>query len=152
MRHINALYLLIICLMIPFLYACPGKEPKPAGKTELIQKNWKVRQVTTTNGSNVNTIYTDPPISTPNSLNYANYRLNFTSATSFSRTDISNTITTGTWQFDNNENPTKIIFSAGDPAEVTLVSLSENSLEISYDVTSTKTGDIEYRIVLIPAQ
>lgn len=148
MRNINYFYLLFICLLVPFLYACPGKPPKPSNNTELIQKNWKVRQVT----ANGNTVYIDPPVSTPNSQNYGAYRLNFTSATGFSRTDISGTVTTGTWQFDNNEKPQKIIFSTGEPAEVSLLSLSENSLEVSYDVKSTKTGDTEYRIILIPAQ
>ncbi|MDO1445927.1 hypothetical protein Q0590_06670 [Rhodocytophaga aerolata] len=148
MKNINTFYLLVFCLMVPLLYACPGKEPNPASKTELIQKNWKVRQVT----ANDSPVYTDPPVSTPNSQNYANYRLNFTSATGFSRTDVSGTVTTGTWQFDNNENPQKIIFSTGNPLEVELESLAENSLEISYVVQSTKTGDTEYRIILIPAQ
>jgi hypothetical protein len=134
--------------MVPFLYACPGKGPEPKTKTELIQKNWKVRQVT----ANDNTVYIDPPVSTPNSQNFNAYRLHFTSATNFSRTDIGGTTTTGTWQFDNKDNPTKITFSSGNPQEVDVESIAENSLEVSYIVESTKTGSVKYRISLIPAQ
>jgi hypothetical protein len=148
MRHVNSFCLLLICLMVPFLYACPGKGPNPKTKTELIQRNWKVRQVT----ANGNTVYIDPPVSTPNSQNYSGYRLHFTSASNFSRTDIGGTTTvTGTWQFDNKDNPTKIIFTPGNPDEVALESLSENSLVISYVVESTKTGRTTYEISLIPA-
>jgi hypothetical protein len=148
MKNVNFLYLLLICLMVPFLSACPGKSPDPKSKATIIQKNWKVRQVT----ANDVTVYADPPVSTPNTQNYNAYRLHFTSATNFSRTDIGGNTTTGTWQFDNNDNPTKIIFNPGNPQEVALESLAENSLVVSYVVESSKTGNVEYIITLIPVQ
>jgi hypothetical protein len=149
MKKISSFYLLVIFLMVPLLYACPGKDPKPKTKTELIQKNWKVRQVT----SNGTIIYTDPPVSTPNTQDFSAYRLNFTSGSNFSRTEVGNTsTTTGTWQFDNNDNPKKITFSLGNPASVTVESLTEKNLVISYIIESTKTGPVEYEITLIPAQ
>jgi hypothetical protein len=148
MKNFKFSYLLLVCLMVPFLYACPGKSPEPKTNTQLIQKNWKVRQVT----AGGNTVYVDPPVSTPPTQNYSAYRLHFTSATNFSRTDIGGTTTTGTWQFDNANTPTKIIFSTGSPQEVEIESLSENNLELSYVVESSKTGNVEYRITLIPAQ
>ncbi|QHT66644.1 hypothetical protein GXP67_08230 [Rhodocytophaga rosea] len=148
MKNLKPFSWLLLCILVSLLAACKGDDAKPKSKTEMISKNWKVRLVRVGN----QVVYSNPAGSTPNSQNYDAYRLNFTSATAFTLIDINGNTTSGTWEFDENQNPKKITFSTGNPSEVNVETLSDESLIVTYTVTNPKTGSNEYRIELIPAQ
>jgi hypothetical protein len=148
MKNLKPLSWLLLCIIVSLLTACKGDDAKPKSKTEMITKNWKPRLVRVGN----QVVYSNPAGSTQNSQNYDAYRINFTSATAFTMTDINGNTTSGTWQFDNNDDPKKITFSTGNPSEVTLKDLADDKLIISYVIVSQKTGTNEYEIELIPAQ
>jgi hypothetical protein len=143
----STLLLLVISLC---MFAACKKEPQAKPRTELIANDWKVRQVTYVTDDSQDIVYTDPQGTRPNSVNFANYRLRFNTDGTFSRTENNNTQTTGTWRFENNEQD--IVFSVGNPGEVTITELAENNLNISYTETSQKTGSREIRIQLVPVQ
>jgi hypothetical protein len=147
MKNMKPLLWIFICLMVPFLFACPGKDPKPKSKTEMIIKTWKVREARI--GGNV--VYTNPASSAPNNPDFTQYSLTFRNATDFTRKEIGGVSeTSGTWQFNDNNNPTRITFSTGNPSEVSVETLEDNRLILTYVVTSPKTGNIEYRIEFVP--
>lgn len=153
MKNLKPFFWMFLCLMVPFLVACPDNGPDPKSKTELITKNWKVRQVSVENSGQTTIVYTNPTGSTPNTQDYSAYRLNFKNATNFARTEPGGAATTeGTWQFDDNGNPKKITFSTGNPTEINVKTLEENRLIISYVTNSSKTGNSESTIELIPAE
>ena len=147
MKNFKPLSWIVICLMVPFLFHCKGKDPKPKSKTEMITKTWKVREARI--GGNV--VYTNPASSAPNNPDFTQYSLTFRNSTDFSRREIGGVSeTSGNWQFNDNNNPTRITFSTGNPSEVNVETLEDNRLIISYTVTSSKTGDTVYRIEFVP--
>jgi hypothetical protein len=148
MKNLKPFSWLFVCILLSLLTACKGDDAKPKSKTEMITKNWRVRLVRVGN----QVVYSNPAGSTPNTQDYSAYRLNFTSATAFTLIDVNGNTTSGTWQFDDNQNPTKITFSTGSPNEVDVETLADDSLIITFTLTNSKTGTNEYRIELIPAQ
>jgi len=149
MKNLKPIFWIFICVLVPLLTACPGDDPKVKSKTEMITKNWRVRQVRIAN----QVVYANPAGTTPNTQDFGAYGLHFTSATAFVRTEQNGNSTTRTWQFDDNENPTKITFSTGIPSEVKIEPpITDESLVIFYTTESSKTGPSSYRIELIPAQ
>ncbi len=149
MTKINPLFLLLISVMTCLLMACSGKDPQPKSRTELITKNWKVREVSV-NGAPV---FTDPFNQSVDTEDFSAYRLHFSNPTNFSRTEVGGVVTTtGTWEFVANTNESRIKFNDGTPSEVTIDNLEENLLTIRYTVQSQKTGPREYVIQMVPVQ
>lgn len=148
MKNLKPFYWIVLCLVIPFLSACKGDDPKGKTTTEMLIKNWRVRQVSVAN----QIVYSNPVGTTPNSQDFAAYRLNFTNATEFIRTEQNGNSTNGTWQLNESANPPTITFNTGTPADVKVESVTDDNLIISYIVNSPKTGTSEYRIEMIPAQ
>jgi hypothetical protein len=131
------------------LQGCPGgktKTPTPETKTDQITRNWKVQQVTATVDNVPTTLYQEGAAS--NTENYAAYRLNFTSATNYTRTDRNAVETSGTWSFNTDE--TQVNFSSGTPSAINIVTLTKESLVFTYTETGGKTGNRELRFQMVP--
>ncbi len=131
------------------LQGCPGGKnttPTPETKTELITRNWNVRQVTSTANNVPTTLYEEGAAS--NAESYAAYRINFTSATSYTRTDRNAVETSGTWSFNADE--TQVNFSAGTPAAINVTTLTKDSFVFTYNETGGKTGNRELRFQMVP--
>jgi hypothetical protein len=129
------------------LQGCPGGKPNPPApetKTDQITRNWKVQQVTVNNTTN--TLYQEGAAS--NAENYAAYRINFTSATNYTRTDRNAVETSGTWSFNGDE--TQITFSSGTPTTINVVTLTKDSFVFTYTDTAGKTGNRELRFQMVP--
>jgi hypothetical protein len=129
------------------LQGCPrGKKstPTPETKTDQITRNWKVQQVTVNNTTT--TLYQEGAAS--NAENYAAYRINFTSATNYTRTDRNAVETSGTWSFNAAE--TQITFSSGTPSTINVEALSKDAFVFTYTDTAGKTGSRELRFQMVP--
>lgn len=147
MKNLKPFCWILLCVVIPFLAACKKDDPEGKTKSELLTRNWKVRQVRIQD----QVVYSNPIGSTSNTQDYAAYRLNLTS-TEFIRTEQNGNTTTGTWQLNESANPPKVTFNTGSPSEIEVEEVTENSLIIKYTVNSPKTGVNNYRIEMIPAQ
>ncbi len=131
------------------LQGCPGGKnnpPAPQTKTDLITRNWKVQQVTATVDNVPTTLYQEGVAS--NTENYAAYRLNFTSANNYTRTDRNAVETSGTWSFNTGE--TQVTFSSGTPASINVETLDKDSFVFNYTETGSKTGNRVLRFQMVP--
>jgi hypothetical protein len=141
------LFALLLGSLMLGLQGCPGSKPNPPApetKTDQITRNWKVQQVTVNNTTT--TLYQEGAGS--NAENYAAYRINFTSATNYTRTDRNAVETSGTWSFNGDE--TQITFSSGTPSTINVQALSKDSFVFTYTETGGKTGSRELRFQMVP--
>ena len=130
------------------LQGCPGRKnpPAPQTKTDLIIRNWKVQQVTSTVDNVPTTLYQEGAAA--NAENYAAYRLNFTSANNYTRTDRNAVETSGTWAFNADES--QVNFTPGTPATINVENLTKDSFVFNYTETGTKTGNRVLRFQMVP--
>jgi hypothetical protein len=143
------LFAFLLGSMMFGLQGCPGGKtnpPAPETKTDLITRNWKVQQVTATVNGAASTLYQEGAAA--NAENYAAYRLNFTSANNYTRTDRNGVETSGTWSFNADE--TQVNFTPGTPAAIAIATLNKDSLIFTYTETGGKTGNRELRFQMVP--
>ncbi|HEX8529641.1 MAG TPA: DUF5004 domain-containing protein [Cytophagales bacterium] len=141
------LFALLLGSLMLGLQGCPGGKtnpPAPETKTDQITRNWKVQQVTVNNTTT--TLYQEGAAS--NAENYAAYRINFTSATNYTRTDRNAVETSGTWSFNGDE--TQITFSSGTPSTINVQALTKDSFVFTFTETGGKTGSRELRFQMVP--
>ncbi|CAA9279264.1 MAG: hypothetical protein AVDCRST_MAG56-3606 [uncultured Cytophagales bacterium] len=139
--------LMLVSMMLG-LQGCPGKktEPTPETKTSLLTRNWKVQKVTATSAGTPTTLYEEGAAS--NQVNYAAYRLNFTSATNYTRTDQNAVESSGGWSFNAGE--TQINFNPGTPPSVNVITLTKDSFVFTYTDAGGKNGNRELRFEMVP--
>ncbi len=139
--------LMLVSVMLG-LQGCPGKkpEPTPETKTSLLTRNWKVQKVTATSAGTPTTLYEEGAAN--NQVNYAAYRLNFTSATNYTRTDQNAVESSGGWSFNTGE--TQINFNPGTPPAVNVVTLTKDSFVFTYTDAGGKNGNRELRFEMVP--
>ncbi len=127
--------------------ACGRKStPTPETNTTRITRAWKVQQVDATANGITTPLYREGAAA--NAENYSAFRLNFTSATNFRRTEKDASLTEGTWSFNSNE--TQVTFDRGNPTRIDIQSLSNNSLVFTYSETNAKNQSRELRFQMVP--
>ena len=138
---------MLVSLMLS-LQGCPGRktDPTPETKTGLLTRNWKVQKVTSTSTGTATTLYEEGAAS--NSVNYAAYRLNFTSATNYTRTDQNAVESSGGWSFNAGE--TQINFNPGTPPAINVITLTKDSFVFTYTDAGGKNGNRELRFEMVP--
>jgi hypothetical protein len=147
---INASFLLLLFLSAAMVFgplACGRKStPTPETNTTRITRAWKVRQVDATANGTTTPLYQEGVAA--NAENFSAFRLNFTSATNFRRTEKDASLTEGTWSFNSNE--TQVNFNRGNPTRIDIQSLSNNSLVFTYAETNAKNQSRELRFQMVP--
>ncbi len=148
--HKTLFFPLVLLLLTCLLTACPSDDPKPTSNTAAkLKRSWKVAQT-----GNPNPLYQHPlPAGQTITEDYSHYRLAITDETDYVIIQRDNSMRTGTWELAANE--TKIVLDkgvAGQEMIIDLVELTDASLKIRYIEGSTKTGNREILMELIPAQ
>jgi hypothetical protein len=151
--HKNLFFPLLLLLLTCLLTACPNADPKPASSTVAkLKRTWKVAKVTQT--GNPTPLYQSPlPAGQTITEDYSRYQLAITNETDYVIIQRDNSMHTGTWELAANE--TKIVLDrgvAGQEMIADLVELTDTSLKIRFVEGSTKTGNRELLMELVPAQ
>jgi uncharacterized surface anchored protein len=154
MKNIYRLYCLVLIFTSLSLNACKKcKDCIPqdtGGKVNMLKKAWKVSKVSHT-GQNT-PIYQNPlPSGQSIAEDYSQYRLTFTSDTDYKLIERNGSTISGKYELASND--TKIILEKGSNTEkqVEIVELQNTSLKIRFTESSTKTGNRELQIDLIPS-
>lgn len=151
--HRNVFFPLLLLLLTCLLTACPNDDPKPTSTTATkLKRSWKVAKVTQV--GNPAPLYQSPlPAGQTITEDYSRYQLAITNETDYVIIQRDNSMRTGTWELAANE--TKIVLDkgvAGQETIIDLVELTDASLKIRFAEGSTKTGNRELMMELIPAQ
>jgi hypothetical protein len=144
------IFLFLSLLWLTLSAATCGKQedPAPSGNTSqkasLLVRTWKVSKVTQT--GQTTPLYQNPlPSGQSITEDHSRFSLSFTS-TEYWITGKDGSSTTGTWQLTSSD--TKLLLDKA--VTWTVIELSNSSLKIIYAESSTKTGNRELLLELIP--
>ncbi|MBC7921381.1 MAG: hypothetical protein H7Z75_09865 [Ferruginibacter sp.] len=149
MKKLNSLLLAFAFLGVLQLAGCKKKDdPKPA--SELIVKNWKVKEAKE-DGTKV---YDDPYAAGSDTKDYSRFKLEFTSATDVRLTEQNGDVITGKWTLT--ESDKKLVLSGLTPQptgvtgnlEYTNVVVTDSELRFTRSSPNPKTGASSTEYVL----
>jgi hypothetical protein len=151
--HKYLFFPLLLLLLTCLLTACPSDDPKPTSDTiAKLKRSWKVAKVTQT--GNPTPLYQNPlPAGQTITEDYSRYQLAITNETDYVIIQRDNSMRTGTWELAANE--TKVVLDRGVTGQemiIDLLELTEAFLKIRFTEGSTKTGNRELLMELVPAQ
>lgn len=146
-----------IALLACFLLfaACKKTNPEPAssGKSQLLAKSWKARQVSFIGAGTTVILYLNPAGGVQIVEDYSAFQLDFSPSGTYSGKDKNGIAVSGTWAFNSNE--TGLVLDqgvAGKEKVYTLDQLSESELVMNYSETSAKHGTKTITLSLVPVQ
>ena len=140
MKKLNSLLLAFAFLGVFQLAGCKKKDdPKPA--SELIIKNWKVKEAKE-DGTKVY----DDPYAAGDTKDYSRFKLEFTSATDVRLTEQNGDVIVGKWALTDSDK--KLVLSGLNPQptgvtgnlEYTNVAVTEGELRLTRSTANPKTG------------